>query len=220
VEFALQPTERRADPNHLVTSLILPLLFSLGWLTQPYKRHKIWALISIVVIAVAILLTGSRGGALGAAVAVLLFFWRIRHHISWYRMIIIFLIVVTLTFFVLTFIPIQQQLFERFSLEEILKSRGASRFFIWHTGFKAFLHRPLVGYGYNNFPYAYDLFKSAVPGIVNHMTYRSNDGIALEAAFIGILVSSFTLGTLYYKYFWFAFSLIILLINIKKGESI
>jgi O-antigen ligase len=248
--------ERRADPNHLVTSLILPLLFSLGWLTQPYKRHKIWALISIVVIAVAILLTGSRGGALGAAVAVLLFFWRIRHHISWYRMIIIFLIVVTLTFFVLTFIPIQQQLFERFSLEEILKSRGASRFFIWHTGFKAFLHRPLVGYGYNNFPYAYDLFKSAVPGayrlnqvahniylqsfvelgmfggllllliawlhwrIVNHMTYRSNDGIALEAAFIGILVSSFTLGTLYYKYFWFAFSLIILLINIKKGESI
>lgn len=248
--------ERRADPNHLVTSLILPLLFLLGWLTQPYGRHKIWVLISVVVIAVAILLTGSRGGALGAAVAVLLFFWRIRHHIRRHRAIILFLSVVTLIFFVLTFIPIQHQLFERFRLEEILESGGANRFLIWQVGFKAFLHRPLVGYGYSNFPYAYDLFKSAVPGaylphrvahniylqtfvelgvfggllllliawlhwrIVNRMTRRSNDGIALEAAFIGILVSSFTLGTLYYKYFWFVFSLIILLVNIKRGEFI
>jgi O-antigen ligase len=118
------------------------------------------------VIAVAILLTGSRGGALGAAVAVLLFFWRIRHHISRHRAIILFLSVVTLIFFVLTFIPIQHQLFERFRLEEILESRGAGRFFIWQVGFEAFLQRPLVGYGYNNFPYAYDLFKSAVPGTI------------------------------------------------------
>jgi len=71
---------------------------------------------------------------------------------------------VTLIFFVLTFIPIQHQLFERFRIEEILERRGTNRFFIWQVGFKAFLHRPLVGYGYNNFPYAYDLFKSAVLG--------------------------------------------------------
>jgi len=114
----------------------------------------------------------------------------------------------------------------------------------------------LIGYGYNNFPYAYDFFKSAVPGdylpnrvahniylqtfvelgmfgglllllivwlhwrILNRMVCRSNDGIALEAAFRGILVSSFTLGTLYCKYFWFVFVLIILLVNIKRGEFI
>ena len=59
--------QRKADPNHFATSLILPLLFALEWLTRPGPGHRIWASPSVVAIAMTVLLTGSRGGALGAA---------------------------------------------------------------------------------------------------------------------------------------------------------
>jgi len=244
---------RVADPNHLATSLILPLLFSFEWATRPRGAYRIWAVVSVVTIAVVILLTGSRGGAVGAAIALPLFLWRSRHRLRWPSVHFSFLTGFLLMFLVLSFIPISKQLLDRFTMVRILETGGAHRLYIWKVGLEAFLHRPIVGYGYNNFPYAYDIFNYGAyfPHRVAHSIYlqsfvelgviggllllriawqhwrlarnlarRNSFGIPLEASLVGILVSSATLGTLYYKYFWLVFSLILLLANTKRGKQL
>lgn len=248
--------ERRADPNHLATSLILPLLFSLEWLTQLGGRHRIWGSICVVAIVIAIVLTGSRGGALGAAVAVLLFFWRIGHRIRWRRAVTSLLSVIVLAFIALNFVQLPSELVARFNLGRIFEEGGAGRFPIWHAGFEAFRQQPLPGYGYGNFPYAYDLFRTRVPGaylphrvahniylqafvelgvtggllllfivwkhwqLIRNLVHRNGVGLSLEAAFIGVVASSATLGTLSYKYFWLTFTLILILANAERRRGL
>lgn len=239
------------DPNHFATSLILPLLLSLYWLTSQRGSRRTWAIASIVMISIAILLTGSRGGVIGAVVAVLLFYWRARHHIRRRAVIIASLLIAgVLVFSVWQIAP--RQLLKRFDIQQVLESGSAGRFFIWSVGLEAFFHRPLNGYGYNNFPYAYEMFSGVVPA--NYLSYRayrvahsiylqafaelgiiggllllftlwehwrlarnlarkSLFGVALEPALVGILVTSATLGTLNYKYFWLGFTLILILKN-------
>lgn len=242
-----------ADPNHFATSLILPLLLSLYWLTSQRGSRRTWAIASIVMISIAILLTGSRGGVIGAVVAVLLFYWRARHHIRRRTVIASLLISGVLVFSAWQIAP--RQLLKRFDIQQVLERGGAGRFFIWSVGLKAFFHRPLNGYGYNNFPYAYELFSGVVPADnpsyrayrVAHSIYlqtfveigiiggllllftlwkhwrlartlarKSLLGVALESALVGILVSSATLGTLNYKYFWLGLTLILLLKNTMR----
>lgn len=246
---------RAADPNQLAASLILPLLLSFGWAIESRAGQKVLAIITVVVIVLAIILTGSRGGVLGAVIALLLLFWRIRHYFRRSGLITSTLSIAFVVSCVLSFTSIPYQLLERFSPSVILASRGVHRFFIWRVGLEAFLHRPLIGYGYTNFPYAYDLFQQTVPGsyiphVVAHSIYvqsfvelgliggllllfiawqhwrlarnvaRQNiHGVLLEAAFVGILAVGATLGCLYYKYFWLALSLIMILAGIERKKE-
>jgi len=242
-----------ADPNHFATSLILPLLLSLYWLTSQRESRKTWATASIVMISITILLTGSRGGGIGAVVAVLLFYWRAKRHIRRRVVIATILIAGILVFSTWQIAP--RQLLKRFDIQQILESGGAGRLFIWSVGLEVFFHRPLNGYGYDNFPHAYGLFSGVVP--TKYLSYRTYKvahsiylqtfaelgiiggllllftlwkhwrlartlarksflGIALESALVGILVTSATLGTLNYKYFWLSLTLILLLNNTMR----
>jgi len=243
---------RTTDPNHLATSLILPLLFSFEWGIESRGVQKMLALASAAVIALAILLTGSRGGMLGAAIALFVFFWRIRHRVRWRSIIAVFLGVVLLAGLILSFIPVPHQLIARLNPGTLIESGGVHRFYIWRAGFEAFLHRPLIGYGYNNFPYAYELFRGVVPGnylpygaahniylqtfvelgviggllllfivwehwrLVRSLARRNSLAIPLEAGFVGVMVTSATLGTLDYKYFWLLFTLVVLRVAIQR----
>jgi len=244
---------RRADPNHFATSLILPLMFSLQWIFYTNRGRKILGLLAVSAIGLAILLSGSRGGVLGAAVATLLFFWRVRSQIRAHTIVktIAYVFIAALIFAVYVAPP--ARLLDRFMPGVVLASGGTGRFSIWSVGWRAFLHRPIVGYGYNNFPYAYDLFRISFNSsgyslthahMVAHNIYlqafvelgliggllllfivwqhwrlirrlerRNSLAISLEAAFVGVMVTSATLGTLNYKYFWLLFTLVLMLRN-------
>lgn len=247
---------RTTDPNHLAASLILPLLLSFEWSVESRGVQKMLALASAAVILLAILLTGSRGGLLGTAIALLVFFWRIRHQVRPRSIIVVFLGIFLLISVTSAFVSVPHQLITRFNPKTVIESRGEHRFYIWKVGFTAFLHRPLFGYGYNNFPYAYELLRNVVPGnylpyraahniylqtfaelgliggllllfivwqhwrMVRSLARRNSLAIPLEAAFVGVMVTSATLGTLDYKYFWLIFTVIILLLNTKRGDRI
>ncbi|MCK4819994.1 O-antigen ligase family protein [bacterium] len=201
----------------------------------------------------AILLTGSRGGVIGAVIAVFLYYWRARRHIRRHAVITSLLIAGVLVFSMWQIAP--RPFLDRFDIQQILERGGLGRFFVWRVGVEAFFHRPLNGYGYNNFPYVYELFSVVVPAdYLAYWTYRvahsiylqafaelgiiggllllftlwkhwrlartlarkSLLGVALESALVGILVSSATLGTLNYKYFWLGLTLILLLKNTMR----
>jgi O-antigen ligase len=250
---------RWADPNHFATSLILPLMFSIEWTFSASRGRKIRGLLSAIVIGIAILLTGSRGGFLGVAVATLLFFWRVRSKIQMRTIVKTITFVFIIVLVVVVYVAPPASLFDRFSLSIVLSSGGAGRFTIWQIGWRAFLHRPMIGYGYNNFAYVYDLFRGQflsggyyftlthrpahniylqtftelglVGGLlllfiiwkhwqlVRRLEQRNSLFITLEAAFVGIMVTSTTLGTLNYKYFWLVFSLILLSANIIRTKK-
>lgn len=247
---------RTTDPNHLAASLILPLLLSFEWNVESRGVQKMLALASAVVIASGIFLTGSRGGMLGAAIALLVFFWRIRHRVRLRSITATFLSAVLLAGLILSFIPAPHQFIARLNPETLIESGGVHRFYIWRVGFKAFLYRPLDGYGYNNFPYAYELFRDVVPGnylpyraahniylqtfaelgliggllllfivwqhwrLVRRLARRNRLAIPLEAAFAGVMVTSATLGTLNYKYFWLLFTLVVLRAAIQRQTMV
>jgi len=248
--------ERMADPNQLATSLVLPLVLSLERLTRPNSFQKGWAFVSTALVLSAILLTGSRGGGLSAAIATLIFLCRISQKLS-KRLVIATGLVITavVAIVVLGFLP--QNLLERFKLNVVLSSEGAGRFSIWKIGVYAYLNKPLLGYGYENFPYAYDLFYSQVPisydpgihrpahnvylqafvemgiiggclllavfwqhwRLVRRFSRMNPAWAAVEAILIGVLAASLTVGNLYWKYFWLAFSLILVLANAERRAN-
>ncbi|MGC9019431.1 MAG: O-antigen ligase family protein [Candidatus Bipolaricaulaceae bacterium] len=247
---------RKADPNQLATSLVLPLVLSLEWIARPNSLPKKWSFVSTVVILLAILLTGSRGGVLSAAIAMLIFLWRMHKRLSKRSVIAAGLVITTIVaVLALGFLP--QNLLERFNLNVVLSSEGAGRFSIWKIGVISFLNKPLLGYGYENFPYAYDLFYSQVPvsydpgihrpahniylqifvetGIIGgflllavfwqhwrlarRLSRKDPASAAVEAILIGVLAAGLTLGNLYWKYFWLAFSLILVVANAERRAN-
>jgi len=153
--------ERRVDPNHFAASLVLPLIFALEQMLRPNVFQKRVAFASTLVILLAILATGSRGGILGTTVAMLFFLGRMRKNLS-KRSVIVAGIAIGLFITMLALMFLPQDVIARFNFNVILTSEGAGRFSIWKIGLAAFLDNPLLGYGYENFPYAYDLFYSRV----------------------------------------------------------
>ncbi len=168
------------DPNHFAASMIIPFMLSLE---QTVKKktavEKAVFLIIVVVIGAALFLTGSRGVLLGVFVALTFLLFRTKPKIT-LRGIIIISVFSLLAIFILSMFPNSPQLISRFSLKTILLSGGAGRFAIWKAGWKAFLHRPIFGYGYANFPYAYNLFRRFFRGYYFSMTARPAHNIYLQ----------------------------------------
>lgn len=153
-------TERREDPNEFATSLILPLMLALGWLvTGTNKAKRLFGGVFALVMLTAIVLTGSRGGMLGALAGLTVLVTGVRGWHTRLKLISIGLIVVLALFI----IPLPSQLVVRFSPTNVMQSGGAGRLAIWQVGWSAFLERPFAGYGYDNFAYAYELFRMQFP---------------------------------------------------------
>ncbi len=152
---------RGSDPNRFATSLLVPLLLSVEWLILSKGWRRWLAVASGGGIFLGLLLTASRSGVASAVAALLLFFWRLRDRVDLRSAILIGAAIAVVA--CAAFAAASDYLAARFSLEDILRWQGAGRFNIWRIGLAAFGHEPILGYGYENFPYAYDYFRPLVP---------------------------------------------------------
>lgn len=230
-------SERTADPNLFAASLILPLSFLLNDYINLSNRDK-KRLINIVLlflILLAILLSGSRGAAIGAIVSII--------YISLSKKGILKIIVVSLIMAIIVaiFLPdYHREIFlNRFSLANIQTTKFAGRIPLWETAILAFLERPLVGWGYNSFPsltsgnfaeaaiigakygqvahnialqilcelgslgfilFVFGTYKTISYSLINSKFSVSHK--AISGSLLGIMITSLSLGTLNYKFFW------------------
>jgi len=220
--------QRLIDPNHLGTSLILPLSIALNSILEG-KKKVIFTTCAFIIMVLAISLTGSRGAIISAAAAAVFLYWGKRR--SMRAVLLLILISAIIIMLVPRYIPPEVE--ERYSLKNILASQGAGRFPLWETAIIAFGKRPLTGWGYDSFSkltsgklaylhgqvthniYLQVLSEIGVVGIFSlimglfasfRYAYRQSDRNpfyrAIAASLIGVAISSVSLGTLNYKYFW------------------
>jgi len=234
--------ERVADPNHFASGLILPFCISFYKILNSKTRGQKFILNIIIstILATAVILTGSRGAALGLVVAILFLFFMSKK--SGTYLILTLLIIFLVYLFCLNMMP--YSLLQRFTLNSILSSGGAGRVPLWHVGLLAFLEKPLTGWGFNTFmiitagafpesaylgvkyqQVAHNIFIQilsemgifgliilvlALAGIFRSSFVSSRkipNFRPITSAFVGIIVTSLTLGTLNYKYFWLIITL-------------
>jgi len=145
--------ESSADPNHFASSLVLPLCFSISKLVynkvnEKGKINYIMFFISSVILIAAIIMSGSRGGTIGAIIATLILILRSGKP---YKVFAAVFIMMILAFIVLqVFMP--HSIIERFKIDYIINAKAAGRVDLWKVGILAFLEKPLIGWGYNSFP--------------------------------------------------------------------
>ena len=149
-------SERWEDPNEFATSLILPLALALGLFVYGRKLWRVLGGVCVIMMGVAIFLSGSRGGAIGAFIATAMLMKRLK----WRTRLKLIVAVALAISIVSCFNP---HLVIRFSLQDVLVSGGAGRFAIWQVGWNAFVKKPLFGYGYNNFSHAYEIARVDFP---------------------------------------------------------
>lgn len=146
--------DRLLDPNQFAASLILPFVIALAGVTT--ARNWITrgaAIVTVLLVAIGIAICGSRGGLLGICLAFAYITIRSRRHRAVYAFTGLFGLGAVLAAY--------GNVLARFSTAA--SSGGAGRTSIWGIGLAAFKASPLFGYGYSNFPLAYDKFFLLVP---------------------------------------------------------
>ncbi|MBV9074101.1 MAG: O-antigen ligase family protein [Acidobacteria bacterium] len=223
---------QQADPNIFAASLLVSLTLALGlaFSKRPFLERAIYAA-SAAIIAVAVLLTMSRGALLALVGIACVFAYR-------YNLKRRLLLVLAAAPIGLLLLP--PLFFSRF--QNAFATGGAGRLDIWTAGLRAIGQFGLVGAGLENFPVAYQKFAGLAPvfrgydrpahniylqtvvelGIVGlaflvaavlaHIKeVRSTQSslrapqpllIACEAMAIAMLIAAFFLGVLWQKSFW------------------
>lgn len=142
------------DPNQFAAALILPFALSLTFAVNSRNWWlRAFALAAILFIATGLALCGSRGGLLAIVATFIVLTLRSKR----YRGILAFVGIAALG----TVLAAYGNVLSRFG--SATQTGGAGRTSIWEIGFAAFKHSPLIGYGYANFPLAYDKFFLLVP---------------------------------------------------------
>jgi O-antigen ligase len=224
--------EWEGNPNELGATLVLPFsLVFVGLLSRGRVAKKFILVIAVMLMAVAIFLTMSRGATLALAFAVLVILYRfgVRPRV---------LVPLVLALIPLLFVP--DLFYQR--LMEAPSGRGTGRLDILFVGLEIIKHNPLLGTGMATFPIAYDQYAGSAPVFhgyqwSSHNTYlkawaetgivgfvllliaivfqlkkardalgraqsRDWSGVAVEAAFWGVLVYAFSADLEFDKYFW------------------
>jgi O-antigen ligase len=139
---------KSSNPNSFALTLLLPLALGIGWLiTSRRWISRALMLTAIVILAIAQLLTMSRGAVLASGVMLLIFMWRLRLRARLF---------VPCAAMVLAITSMPQMFFHRF--EGALASGGAGRLDIWKAGLSALQKYGLFGVGLDNFPIIYNEF--------------------------------------------------------------
>src|SRR5579863_9914200 len=232
------------DPNHFSAALILPIVMALvAVLGTTSKWMRFGLLVALIAMGGGIAVSGSRGGLLGVAAAVIYVFLRSQNRLQ-------------SALFGLGGLGIALAVYgnvlNRFSTAA--SSGGAGRTDIWRVGLSALHDHFWVGAGFSNFPLAFDrafltvsehyytnwhraphniLISAAVElGIVGLLLllvawreqFRSlaivprghwlySTRLGLEGALIGIFVAGMFLDVLTTKYLWLTFMLCALVRN-------
>lgn len=163
------------DQNELSFLLIMGLVIALhGVQTYIDKRVRLIFLLSAILFVYAILLTGSRTGAIMIFSVVVLFIWNNKKYTTF-----------LLPIFILGFPIVIAQIPES-SIERILETKESlstgdvsSRGDIWNKAFRAFTHEnQLLGVGYLNFPEMMKHYYGSVKASHNtYISYLINGGV-------------------------------------------
>lgn len=232
------------DPNHFAGALLFPAAILMLWALRARNlAMKLFGFACFGLVALAILLSGSRGGFVSLGLMLAYFLVRSRYRVQLGALALVL---------ASTLAGAQTSIWTRFA--HALETGGSGRTSIWSVGAEAAKHRPIEGFGIGNFQQAYDLFylnvhqsypygfSSPAHNIVLHYLvelgivglaliawffvaqFRSlrhierSDSfyeyrIALEGTLIAMLAMSLTLDLFTYKYAWLAFAAVALLAN-------
>jgi len=200
------------NENELAAILCIGISFALYFVSRKHLESGLWRIVSLCFIPLAIigvLLTGSRGGAIGLAVTLLGaigFYWTINRLGS----VGLFVIFGCTLFAGIMVVP--QALLDRITKGQTVDQFDAARGIIWRKGIESWQDNPFVGIGIG----AYSGVVTGSPyqrGHVAHNTFLSilvNTGIIGFVIFLWILL---LLGRNAYRYGgrerWFAFILLL-----------
>lgn len=232
------------DPNHFAAALILPIACALaGALRARSATMHVFAILALLMMGAGIAISGSRGGAVGVALAMLYIVVRLRTR----------LLAAGVAFAALcAALVLDGNVVARFA--NAAASHGAGRTDIWRIGLAAFREYFWLGAGYSNFPLAYD--RAFISVFETHYTYwhraphdillsigvelgvvglgifvvawvmqfrsmrsvRPDDPLyaartAVEGAILGLFVAGLFLDVMTTKYLWLAFMLAMLVRN-------
>ena len=236
-----------ADPNHFAASLLLGLSLIFNMVLSGKKKVTfpvtIGFFLLIIVILMAIVLSGSRAGLFGAGLIMLgsLIFNRENIGRKVYGLILLFLLGGIILYFTR---GLSQELLKRYDLSVIISSGGAGRTDIWRSGLDSWRSRPILGYGIGMFSeihllnigiwkVAHNIYLETIVdlGLIGLFLFLFFLGTALinikkksldyfeKSTIISLYALSavsFFLGTLNYDYFWIT----LLFSNIRFSPSV
>ena len=221
------------DPNIVAGLVLLGVGSSIqNFFSQEYRR-KIVCLGEILFMSLGIFFTGSRGGLISDVVIIVTCVFlelRIRENKNKARRMVVIIGLAVLV--VIPFLP-ESLLAGRFSAATILginelNAGVHNRYSIWLSALELIPERPILGYGCGNFLSAITkvYYRSAAShnmylllfvefgfvGLIVFVWYivsilrklRKQQLYAIYAILAGVLVMSFTLDALPYKFFWMA----------------
>jgi len=234
------------DPNHIAAALLLPLAICLNRALRRSLGHVLLYQAASIVLTIAILLTGSRGGTLAAILVILIIIV-----MAGARTAIILSAVTVLVVLTIALVPA--------FLPDRLATEGSSgRTALWRIGAVACLEHCLVGSGWNTYGEVYEglepsvwtvpvsragvqvqphnnfllvgveagLLGAAMLGLAMFFSFR--DAIRLPrslrsppvAAFVGLAFTGMLLSNLEFKYFWMTVAYISLLSQQQAYERL
>lgn len=240
--------QNQADPNFFAATLLLPFALALGEVFAGGRwTRRIFYVASAGIMAVAILLTMSRGAM--AAVTAIAFVFLLRFGLRWRLLLPVALLGVALLFMPKAF-------FQR--MEETSTTRLSGRLDIWIAGVRAFGSHAALGAGMDNFGRAYDehagsatffaggtrashnvylatAVELGLPGLLlllaalrNHLrAFREQRKawavsyriVAFEAACWAMLVAGLSLDLLWRKGFWLVWALPVLALRSEREKQ-
>ncbi len=238
------------DPNHFAAFFMIPIsIVVVGFLCDPRPLHKVSYAAVFVLLSVNVLLSGSRGGLIGAALIIFYLGWRARKYI-------LTGVIAAAGLAISAFIP---TVWARFA--DPSQGGGSGRNEIWSTGLHAVREYWLAGSGFGTYPDIYDnyvlqstqrsfdgwhrpshslIIESIVEfGVLGSIvlfsaiwsSLRQNASIARthplftyrlesEGMLVGVLWMALTIDVLWYKYLWLALSFAILLANVHRSRTL
>lgn len=169
----IQTDEAQINPDHFANAFLLPVSLALvGALWARRWTARILYIGALLVMLLAIALTGARGAMVGFAALALFLLIKDRHRIQ--------LALVLIGGSIAALPMAAPLLITRFSMA--LSTGGAGRVGIWKAGLEALKHYWLLGAGYGNFPLAYDQVYISVFQAIDPHFHRASHNMLLNAA--------------------------------------
>lgn len=187
------------DPNLLSAYLIYGIANALIIVLKKGTnlRKKILSVVELLFYFYAVISTGSRGGVLQvlSSILIILFFYRENESLSislktyFYKFLLI-IIILLISNYILSLIS--DDLLTRYTLQNVVESKGAHRLEYWGWGFNIFnnstLLRQIFGYGYYTATKVFELY--GYPSKFMHNVFIE---YVLEIGVVGLLIYTFSI---------------------------
>ncbi len=192
-------TERASgfgNPNDYASYLVLFIpLFLVKFFLLNNNVWKFFGVCTLLLLSSGIIITGSRGGILGALFAVLIFFLLLKREVRFRFPLVVFIISGCCVLLTLSFLIAPQQVREDLQERVLPESSqdldkySAGRLSRWNNTFKLFVKRPLVGHGHKSMkPLAEKYFYSDAVGHNLYLSYLAQYGLVGLTLFLIALV--------------------------------